>query len=225
MDLSKIDSCCKNEPAKLSEIEKVEAEAKIILPEIYKELLLQANGIYTNETIVIYGTNEILERYQTLQVEKYSSGYICIGDNSRPDVFLMKQDRNAYEVLITDCGYMNAQDPNGKILNFKNWVEEGCLDETESKEYMDMIGNRDSSVSYIEPYNVILVSTPKNGSRDLLVLKKVFDLEISIGDLLRGSKQLPFTIIRNITYAKALNRIEKLGELGEVIKLVPSSDE
>ncbi len=136
----------------------------------------------------------------------------------------MKQDRNAYEVLITDSGYMNAQDPNAKILNFKNWIEEGCPEETESKEYLDMVGNGGSSVSYIEPYDVILVSAPKNGSKDLLILKKVFDLEMSIGDLLRGSKQLPFAIIRNITYAKALNRIEELGQLGDIIELVPSSE-
>lgn len=140
MDLSKVDFSYKNKPAKLSEVEKLEEQAKIVLPEMYKALLLQVNGIYTNGTIVIYGTNEILERYQTLEVEKYSPGYVCIGDNSGSDVFLMKQDRDAYEVLITDCGYMNAQDPNGKILNLKNWIEEGCPDETESKEYVDMIG-------------------------------------------------------------------------------------
>ena len=101
----------------------------------------------------------------------------------------MKQDRNAYEVIITDVGYMNAQDPNGKILNFKNWVEEGCPDETESKEYVDLLGKWNSSRSYIEPCDVILISAPKNGAKDLLALKKAFDLEISIGDLLRGSKQ------------------------------------
>ncbi|WP_010248711.1 hypothetical protein [Acetivibrio cellulolyticus] len=84
----------------------------------------------------------------------------------------MRQDRNAYEVYIIDCGYLNAQDPNAKISNFKNWVEEGCPDESESKEYIDIIGLRDHSVSYIEPYDVILVSAPKNGSKDLLVAKQ-----------------------------------------------------
>jgi len=47
---------------------------------------------------------------------------------------------------------------------------------------------------------------------------------MSAGDLLRGSKQLPFTIIRNITYGNALKRIEKLGKLAEVLKLVPSCE-
>ncbi len=64
--------------------------------------------------------------------------------------------------------------------------------------------------SYIEPYDVILVSPLKGGSRDLLQIKKIFEFDMSIGDLLRGSKQLSFTIIRNINYAKALNGIEKL---------------
>lgn len=139
MDLSKIKFFSKNEPAILSTIENMEAEEDIILPEVFKELLLLANGFCTNGSISIYGTDDILERYQTLEVKEYSPGYICVGDNSGPDVFLMKQTRNACEVLITSSGYMNAQDPSGKILDFYSWIEEGCPDETESKEYIDCI--------------------------------------------------------------------------------------
>jgi len=74
MDLSRINFYRKNECAKLSEIEKLEADGKIILPEIYRELLLQVNGFCTKGTIGIYGTNDILERYQTLEVKEYSPG-------------------------------------------------------------------------------------------------------------------------------------------------------
>ena len=139
MDITKIRFFSKNEPAVISEIEQLETEGGIILPEVYKELLLQVNGFGTYGTVVIYGTEDILERYQTLEVEEYSKGYIAIGDNSGPDVFLMKQDRDCQEILITDVGYMNALDPNGKILSFKNWVEAGYPDIREFEEFIDCI--------------------------------------------------------------------------------------
>jgi hypothetical protein len=66
------------------------------------------------------------------------------------------------------------------------------------------------------------MQAPAGGAKDLLTMKKVLETDISIGELLQGSKQPPCVVMRNVPYAKAIARIEKLGPLGEILRLEPS---
>lgn len=213
INLDNIEDLEKNPPAVGSEINFIEKEMGAIFPKVYRELLLLTNGFITGEGEKIYGVDEIEERNQTWQVKEYAKGYIAVGDNSGGMVYLMKQGINEKEMITVDCGYMNPKDATIVTDDFEKWISEGCIIEEDS-----------STPSYIEPYDVILDSPLKGGSKDLLQIKKIYKFDMSMGDLLRGSKQLPFTIIRNITYAKALNGIEKLGELSNSLKLVPSHE-
>jgi hypothetical protein len=54
------------------------------------------------------------------------------------------------------------------------------------------------------------------------MIKKVLGTDISIGELLQGSKQPPCIVMRNVPYAKAIVRLKKLGPLGEILRLEPS---
>jgi hypothetical protein len=42
-----------------------------------------------------YGTDELVERNQTWEVDEHAKGYVTIGDNSGGKVFLMKIDITA----------------------------------------------------------------------------------------------------------------------------------
>ena len=213
MDLSKIAGLEKNNPAKLEAIDLVENELGLVLPKAYRDLLSTANGFINSKGIVFYGTDDLVERNQTLEVNKYAQGYVAIGDDSGDKVFLMKSERGAKEVIAVDCGYMNPEDePEILTADFAQWIAEGCI----------IASAFAATKPSVEPYNIVLIQAPAGGAKDLLTINKVLETDISIGELLQGSKQPPCIVMRNVPYAKAIARIKKLGPLGEMLRLEPS---
>ncbi len=216
MDLEKIIDLEKNNPATMDEIKAVEYALGFVLPKVFQDLLLITNGFINGKGIGLYGTDELVERNQTLEVKEYAKGYVAIGDDSGDEVFLMKSDIAAKEVIAVDCGYMNPEDePEVIASDLEKWISGGCI-VTESIP---------EGVPHIEPYNIILERAPLGGSKDLLTIKKTLQSDVSMGELLKGSKQPPFIIVKNIPYTKAKVLIEKLGEIGEVLRLEPGTDE
>lgn len=67
----------------------------------------------------------------------------------------------------------------------------------------------------------MLVKTPNGGLKDLVKIKSVLAIDISTGDLVKDSKNLPFTLVKKIPYGKAKKLIEKLGPVGVVLNVVP----
>lgn len=214
MDLSKIASLKKNNPAGAEEINFVESELGLVLPKLYRDLLGTTNGFINGKGIGLYGTDDLVERNQTLEVKEYAKGYVAIGDDSGDKVFLMKSESGAKEVIAVDCGYMNPEnEPEMITADFEQWILEGCI---------IAISKLEGAKSSIEPHNIILERAPLGGTKDLLTIKKVLETDISIGELLKGAKQPPCVVMRNIPYAKAIARMKKLGPLGEVLRLEPS---
>lgn len=127
----------------------------------------------------------------------------------------MKKNRTK-EVIAVDSGYMNPEDePEIITYDFDEWISKGCIISKSEPEGVK---------SYIEPHNIILERTPDGGTKDLLIIKKVLEINISIGELLKGSKHPPFVIVKNVPYAKAISRIKELGSIGEILRLEPSAD-
>ncbi len=213
MDLSKIAGLKKNNPAGAEEINLVESELGLVLPKVYRALLGTTNGFINDEGIGLYGTDNLVERNQTLEVKEYAKGYVAIGDDSGDKVFLVKSESGAKEVIAVDCGYMNPEDgPEMIAADFEQWISGGCIITTSKFE---------GAKSSIEPHDIILERAPVGGIKDLLTIKKVLQTDISIGELLSGSKQPPCIVMRNVPYAKAVIRIKKLGPLGEILRLEP----
>jgi len=63
------------------------------------------------------------------------------------------------------------------------------------------------------------LAKPVEDPKELIKLKNVLSLELSIKDLLFGSKNLPFVLMTNIPNGIAETLVEKLGHLGEKIEL------
>ncbi len=165
MDLSKIIGLKKNNPATVEEINFVENELRFILPKVYYELLGTANGFINGKGVGLYGTADLVERNQTLEVKEYAEGYVAIGDDSGDKVFLMKSEHGAKEVIAVDCGYMNPEDePEMITADFEQWILEGCIITTSKP-----AGAKPS----IEPHDIILERAPVGGIKDLLTIKKV----------------------------------------------------
>lgn len=206
MDLSKIVGLIKNKPAKINEIMSAERELGIGLPKVYIDLLNSTNGLVNDNGIGVYGTDELIERNQTWEVNEYAKGYVAIGDDAGGKVLLMKYDINAREVIAVDSGYMNPYDkPEIITNNFEKWIYEGCVIESE-----------EISAKLCD---IIIEKTPSGGTKDLLMIKKAFGVDISITEMFKESKQPPFTIIKEVSYEKAVSRMKALGGLADVLRL------
>lgn len=204
MDLTNISGLILTPSANDSEILKVENEMNVKLPYSFKDLLKTSNGLSTKEGIVIYGTEDIVERNETWETQVYAQGYIAIGDDSGGGVFLMSQGEGKKSVLIVDSGDMTIEHSNLVTSDINQWIKSGFLIEID-----ETVDNINSS-KYCK---VVLTDTPDGGLKDLLKIKNVFGLNITAADLLKGSKNLPFILVDEFPYGKAKTLIEKLGNM------------
>ncbi|KFM95588.1 SMI1-KNR4 cell-wall family protein [Bacillus clarus] len=184
---------------------------KIKLPNVYKDLLKYTNGFSIGGGLTIYGTEDIIERNETWEVTEYANGYVSMGDDGSGNVFLMLQGADAKEVLVVDSGDMDSNHATVITLDFSEWVNTGCLNEKIQK----------IEVEFPDTCNIVLVETPNGGLKDLVKIKSVLAIDISTGDLLKGSKNLPFTLVKKFPYGKTKKLIEKLGPVGVVLNAVP----
>ncbi len=65
----------------------------------------------------------------------------------------------------------------------------------------------------------IVLTKPLDGQKDLIKIKNVLGLDLSMKELLTGSKNLPFILVKNISNGRAQNKLKKLGELSEKLEL------
>lgn len=211
INLSKVSNLIKNTAAIDIEIQEIENIFPKLLPNVYKDLLRYTNGFSIGGGLVIYGTEDIVERNETWEVDEYASGFIAIGDDGGGNVFLMLQDADEKEVLVIDCGDMNPCHANLVTSDFTKWVNSGCLNEIDQK----------ASIELPDTCNILLVKPPYEGLKDLIKIKNVLGVEISAADLLKGSKNPPFILVERYPYGKAKKLIEKLGSTGTVLSVEP----
>ncbi|UZM98266.1 SMI1/KNR4 family protein [Lysinibacillus sp. MHQ-1] len=76
-----------NPPASEHDILLIEQTMAIHLPQEYKNVLKEANGFALTNGVLIYGTEEIMERNETWEVSEYAKGYVAIGDDGGGMVF------------------------------------------------------------------------------------------------------------------------------------------
>ncbi|MDM5427184.1 SMI1/KNR4 family protein [Bacillus mycoides] len=211
INLSSVSGLIKNNPANEIEIQEIEDVMKVELPNIYKGLLKYTNGFSIGGGLTIYGTEDIIERNETWEVTEYANGYISIGDDGSGNVFLMSQGADVQEVRAVDSGDMNPNHATVVTLDFSEWVNTGCLNRKiqEIKEEIP------------DTCNIVLIEIPNGGLKDLVKIKSVLALDISTGELLKGSKNLPFTLVKGAPYGKAKKLIEKLGPVGLALNAIP----
>ncbi|WP_151738058.1 SMI1/KNR4 family protein ['Paenibacillus yunnanensis' Narsing Rao et al. 2020] len=191
------------------EINRVETEMGLQFPKVFRELLMLTNGFETNEGVVVFGTDIINERNQTYEVPEYAQGYVAIGSNGGNKFYLMSANKDAIELLQVDAGVMNPQFASIVSGNFIDWINNGSVnidlleEETDNEQLCDLI----------------LVNPPSGGALDLKKIQEVFNINKGLFDLLKGSKQLPFVLMKDIPISVAKNNIRVLGELGRLLKL------
>ncbi|MBU3107983.1 SMI1/KNR4 family protein [Clostridium gasigenes] len=198
------------EPATKEEVIKIEEEFGFKLPNEYKDFLAVTNGLLTNGTISIFGADNILERNRTYEVQVYAEGYVAIGLRDGDDFLLMHTEETAKEVISVDCGDMNPINAEPFAEDFIEWINNGAIDPyelMENEEEEQKLGR------------LILIEPPKNGSSDLRIIEKAFDIQYLAFEILKGYKNVPFVLTEDVVIDEALEKIKSLGELGKLLKV------
>lgn len=206
---SKIHNLITNQPASDNNILEVENLLDVKLPNVYKDLLKQSDGFSNDGGLIIYGTEDLIERNKTWEVSEYATGYISIGDDGGGNVFLMLQDIDTTEVLVVGSGDMNPHNAYLITSNFNYWISNGCLTAKEITHYQP------------DYCTILLDNIPPGGLKDLVRIKSELGIDISTAELLKGSKNPPFILAENFPYGKAKAMVEKLGAIATVISLIP----
>ncbi|EJQ15473.1 1,3-beta-glucan synthase regulator (plasmid) [Bacillus cereus] len=123
----------------------------------------------------------------------------------------MSQGADVREVRAVDSGDMNPNHATIVTLDIIEWVNTGCLNQKIQK-IKDEIP---------DTCNIVLIEIPNGGLKDLVKIKSVLALNISTGELLKGTKNLPFTLVKGAPYGKAKKIIEKLGSIGLALNIIP----
>ncbi|MHA6530701.1 SMI1/KNR4 family protein [Paenibacillus sp. BAC0078] len=109
------------------EINKVEMEMSLNFPNVFRELLKLANGFETEEGVLIFGTDIIVERNQTYEVSEYAKGYLAVGSNGGGKFYLMSANEDSTEILQVDAGVMNPEFASLVSKDFINWINNGAI--------------------------------------------------------------------------------------------------
>ena len=181
-----------------------ESKHKLVIPTQYKEFLKVNNGISFDGGTILYSLDELKQMNDDLQVQMYQHNYLVIGDDGGGLVFLMKQVPNAEEVICVDMSDYDIESPFCKIPNFSEWYKDEC---------QICVKEKEDAIKFSQEGNVFLIKMPVNGIKDLIKIKKAFNLDISSSQLLALSKELPCLIIKDIRYSKAVKLMKKIGQI------------
>lgn len=191
----------------ISEEEIDKALKGIDLPQCYLKLIKKVNGFIDEKGIKIYSANEIKERNQTFEVDKYLPGYVAIGDDSGGNLLIMKACSSAKKVYISDSGSLILDESEDVLTcDFEEWIENGC-------------SLLEEKTSGTDSCKVILVRMPKGGAKDLLKIKKIFNCNIPMKEMLLAARNNSLVIAENITVSKANVLIKKLEDAAEFVQI------
>jgi hypothetical protein len=108
------------------ELVRFEQSIGFALPTDYQTLLLTSDGMSIDGGILVYGTDDLVERNDTLEVGEYTPGYIAIGDSGEGSVFLMKLASNDTSIYAVDAGVMDVTFMRKVGNSLEEWMTNGC---------------------------------------------------------------------------------------------------
>ena len=112
-------------PATAAQIDTLAATLGLELPEEYRALLAEANGVSAN-LVQIYAADDVPERNATYEVAEYAPGYLLIGTVN--DFPLLLRAGRASAVYQNDWGAMTPDIMDELAPSLADWVERGCPD-------------------------------------------------------------------------------------------------
>ena len=110
-------------------INAIEKALGIVLPGAYRTFLLQEQLTADRpigDLLLLYGTNSLLERNTTCEVQKYLPDYISIGDDSGGQAICLHGGDDDETVYITGYGALDTGSMAVLSDHFTTWIQQGC---------------------------------------------------------------------------------------------------
>lgn len=180
----------------------------IRFPHSYIDFLRYSNGFQSINSDLIYSSEEVKERNQYYEIDKYMPNYFAIGDGDGEYVYLMKKDTLSKEIFMYDSISIAINDclPERVFKNFYSFIDFIVKDRfVEENENIDCY-----SISLTKPVNDIKL---------IIKMKKVFGYDGDLKSLLNGCKNAPFTLKENITFGMCQILIKRIPEISENIEI------
>ncbi len=112
-------------PASAEQINGLASALGLELPEEYRALLAEANGVSAN-LVQVYPAEEVPERNTTYEVAKYSPGYFVIGTVN--DFPVLLRTGKSSPVFENDWGAMSPEIMKELAPSLEAWIAAKCPD-------------------------------------------------------------------------------------------------
>ncbi|UXH76183.1 SMI1/KNR4 family protein [Roseateles amylovorans] len=113
-----------NRGADSNELIALEQQLGYTIPSEHKVLLQMANGFTLENGVFIYSSSELFERNSTFEVDRYSPGYIAIGDDSGGRSILIAREKAG--VFLVDQGSMDPDEFELISQTLSIWLSDSC---------------------------------------------------------------------------------------------------
>lgn len=184
-----------NELAKPASNEDIQNAVNILnkdIPDALKSLWRASNGvIFKNSNVYLYSANDIVERNDTNEIDKYEPKKLLIGDDGGGNGFFMDSDHTALAVYKIELGAVGSDDGTLVSEDFIEWIAQGGIQ------------TKDTSVGPINPkVKIILVREPRDGLKGLFEINKKLHLDHSIQKLKGINSNIPYVLLENVFLSK-----------------------
>lgn len=187
-----------NQGANIKDIMRIERQWGRSLPLDYVNFLKFSDGLQEMESgLVLYGTEDIVDRNNTINSDVFRMDYLAIGDDSGGRMLLMS---DVGDIFVVDMGGVDI--PAESSLS---WSDLPMLNDV-----MVFTNCFDDGMCSIYLNNIVTKS-------DLLLIKSSFGLTSGIVDLYKASKNKNIAIVNDYPVHKAMVIKRKLGRLGDSI--------
>lgn len=198
-------------PATAMAIERVSAALTARLPPSYVQFLETTDGLHTDLGVVLYSTEDLVERNQTFEVHRYLPRYVAVGDDSGDRLLVM--DRDTPRVYLVDQGSLAEQSLSLLAPELASWVEAGCVLELDED---------DQALDGSRRVDVVMVAAPANNGV-LQLIRRELNLAVGLVELKAMIQHLPVTLLNGVPYGKYRIRCRRINQVGECLALMDPS--
>ncbi len=125
IDLPDDPSLQTNEPITTIKLSELESTLGNRLPSGYRDLLLLSDGISFASSMLIYGSDDLVERNETWEVGTYAPGFLAFGDTGGGSVLLVSSDEANSRIYLVGSGSMEIEDATVVADNMEAWIKGG----------------------------------------------------------------------------------------------------
>lgn len=193
---------------------------KMELPSDYIEFLKYSNGgefINGNRYLQFFSTHDFREMniaYELPEYMEYAISFAMDGCGNHL-LFDMRASckNNEYPILAAHSGNLGYEDAKLVAASFN----ELCKGTTQID---DIMSEDDEQKVYPQECDVYLIKGPRSGKSGLLKIKQMLNLNVSMGDLFKESKELPYRLLESVLFSKYYQRCMEINLDEDCLQIV-----